>query len=56
MGLDDDPEAYLLKRIDSAIEKATMQIDAREEIRDTFSIILPQLQGIIRQQEALVEA
>jgi CheY-like chemotaxis protein len=56
MGLDDDQEEYLLNRIDTAIEKASEQIDAREDIRRTFSVILPQLQGIIRQQESLVEA
>lgn len=55
MGLDDDQEAYLLTRIDTAIELASEQIDAREDIRKTFSVILPQLQGIIRQQETLVE-
>jgi CheY-like chemotaxis protein len=56
MGLDDDQEEYLLTRIDTAIEKASDQIDAREDIRRTFSVILPQLQGIIRQQEVLVDA
>jgi CheY-like chemotaxis protein len=56
MGLDDDQEEYLLARIDGAVEEASAQIDAREDIRKTFSIILPQLQGIIRQQETLVEA
>ena len=56
MGLDDDQEEYLLNRIDTAIEKASEQIDAREDIRRTFSVILPQLQGIMHQQEVLVEA
>jgi CheY-like chemotaxis protein len=56
MGLDDDQEEYLLTRIDTAIEKASEQIDAREDIRKTFSVILPKLQSIMLQQEALVEA
>jgi CheY-like chemotaxis protein len=56
MGLDDDQEDYLLKRIDGAIEEAATQIDASEDIRKTFSIILPQLQNIISQQKELVQA
>lgn len=56
MGLDDDQQKYLLNRIDTAIEKASEQIDAREDIRRTFSVILPRLQGAMRQQEALVAA
>ena len=56
MGLDDDQEDYLLKRIDSAIEEAATQIDASEDIRKTFSINLPQLQDIINQQKELVQA
>jgi hypothetical protein len=56
MGLDYDQEEYLLNPIDEAIEMASEQIDAREDIRRTFSIILPQLRSIIRQQEILIQA
>jgi CheY-like chemotaxis protein len=56
MGLDDDQEAYLLERIDQAIDEAAEQIDASDDIRKTFSVILPQLQSITRQQKILVEA
>lgn len=56
MGLDDDQEAYLLERIDQAIDEAAEQIDASDDIRKTFSVILPQLQSITQQQKILVEA
>ena len=56
MGLDDDQEEYLLDRIDHSVEQASNQIDARDDIRKTFAVILPQLQSITRQQHVLVEA
>ena len=56
MGLEDDQEAYVLNRIDTAIEDAIERIDASDALRETFSVLLPNMRDVVRQQRELVDA
>lgn len=53
MGLDDDQEAYVLGRIDSAIEQASQQIDASAMLYHAFNGILDNLKLITSKQQNL---
>lgn len=53
MGLEDDQEAYLLDRLDSAIEQAAEKIDSSTLLYYTFTQILDNLKQISAQQEEL---
>lgn len=55
MGLEDDQEAYLLHRIDSAIEEVTQQIDASATLYQSFSGILANLKQTTQNQRQLQE-
>jgi len=56
MGLDDDQEAYILRRIDTAIEEANEQLDASAMLYVVFSKILDQLKDMTAKQQQLVDA
>jgi CheY-like chemotaxis protein len=55
MGLEEDQEAYVLDRIDTAIEDAIRRIDASDALRDTLLVLLPSLKNIYRQQQDMVD-
>ena len=55
MGLDDDQEAYILQRIDHAIEQANEQLDASAMLYVVFSRILQQLKEMTGKQQNLVD-
>lgn len=55
LGLDEDQEAYVLDRIDGAIEQAIEQIDASDALRDTLLVLLPSMKSIYRQQQDMVD-
>ncbi|MCP5313484.1 MAG: response regulator [Chromatiaceae bacterium] len=55
MGLEEDQEAYVLDRIDNAIEDAIERIDASDALRDTLLVLLPSLKNIYRQQQDMVD-
>ncbi len=55
MGLDDDQEAYILQRIDHAIEQANEQLDASAMLYVVFSRILQQLKDMTGKQQNLVD-
>jgi len=55
MGLDDDQEAWILQRIDHAIEQANEQLDASAMLYVVFSRILHQLKDMTGKQQALVD-
>ncbi len=56
MGLEEDQEEYLLTRIDSSIEAASIEMDAGKEIRASLTFILMSLNSVIGKQEALFNA
>lgn len=56
MGLEEDQEEFLLNRIDTAIDKAIEEMDAGEEIRDSLTYILTNLNNVIHKQEELYQA
>ena len=55
MGLDDDQEAYILQRIDHAIEQANEELDASAMMYVVFSRILHQLKDMTGKQQHLVD-
>jgi DNA-binding response OmpR family regulator len=55
LGLEEDQEAYVLDRIDSAIEDAIEKIDASEALRNTLLVLLPGLKSIYQQQQEMVD-
>ncbi|MCB1791303.1 MAG: response regulator [Gammaproteobacteria bacterium] len=55
MGLEEDQEAYVLDRIDSAIEEAIEKIDASDALRDTLLVLLPSLKSVYHQQQEMVD-
>ena len=55
MGLEDDQEAYILHRIDSAIEDAKQQLDASATLYHSFNGILATLKETTRNQQQLQE-
>ncbi len=55
MGLDDDQEAWILQRIDHAIEEANEKLDASAMLYVVFSRILQQLKDMTRRQQTLVD-
>ena len=55
MGLEEDQEAYVLDRIDTAIEDAIERIDASDALRDTLLVLLPSLKSVYQQQQEMVE-
>ena len=54
-GLEEDQEAYVLDRIDTAIEDAIRRIDASDALRETLLVLLPSLKNIYRQQQEMVD-
>ncbi len=55
MGLEEDQEAYVLDRIDTAIEDAIEKIDASQALRDTLLVLLPSLKNVYHQQQEMVD-
>lgn len=55
MGLEEDQEAYVLDRIDHAIEDAIENIDASDALRDTLLVLLPSLKSVYAQQQEMVD-
>ncbi len=55
MGLEEDQEAYVLDRIDTAIEDAIEKIDASEALRNTLLVLLPSLKNVYHQQQEMVD-
>lgn len=55
MGLEEDQEAYVLNRIDQAIEDAITKIDASDALRETLLVLLPSLKSIYGQQQQMVD-
>jgi CheY-like chemotaxis protein len=55
MGLEEDQEAYVLDRIDHAIESAIHKIDASDALRETLLVLLPSLKSIHSQQQQMVD-
>ena len=55
MGLEEDQEEYLFKRIDSAIETALVEMDAGREIRNSLTFVLNNLNAVITKQKALLD-
>jgi DNA-binding response OmpR family regulator len=55
MGLEEDQEAYVLDRIDRAIEGAIARIDASDALRDTLLVLLPSLHNLHHQQQEMVD-
>ncbi|MCB1802899.1 MAG: response regulator [Gammaproteobacteria bacterium] len=55
MGLEEDQEAYVLNRIDVAIEEAIEKIDASDALRDTLLVLLPSLKSVYHQQQEMVD-
>ncbi len=55
MGLDDDQEAWILQRIDHAIEEANDKLDASAMLYVVFSRILQQLKDMTGKQQTLVD-
>lgn len=53
MGLDDDQEAYILNRIDTAIEDANKQLDASSTLYHSFRGVLSNLKQITGKQQQL---
>ncbi len=56
MGLEEDQESYLLTRIDTAIEEASIEMDAGKEIRQSLTLILHNLNAVMAKQEELYNA
>lgn len=56
MGLEEDQEEFLLTRIDSAIEKALVEMDAGKEIRAALTFVRLNLSNVIDKQEELYNA
>jgi len=56
MGLEEDQEEYLLKRIDTGIEDAMKEMDAGKEIRGALTFILTNLNALMNKQEELFAA
>lgn len=56
MGLEEDQESYLLDRIDTALNKATDEMDAGKEIRQALSFIRQNLNTVLIKQEELYDA
>ena len=55
MGLEEDQEEFLLNRIDTAIDDATIKMDAGREIRMALTFILSNLKNVMEKQESLLE-
>ncbi|MCB1722680.1 MAG: response regulator [Chromatiaceae bacterium] len=55
LGLEEDQEAYVLNRIDSAVEEAIEKIDASDALRDTLLVLLPSLRSVYHQQQEMVD-
>lgn len=55
LGLEEDQEAYVLNRIDSAIEDAIRRIDASDALRDTLLVLLPSLKSVYTQQQQMMD-
>ena len=55
MGLEEDQEAYLLNRIDSAIESAAEQLDSTHILHSVFSEVVEKLKAISAKQRQLQE-
>lgn len=56
MGLEDDQEAYLLNRIDTALENVMEEMDAGLEIRQAISFIRTHINITLEKQEQLYTA
>ncbi|NOY63331.1 MAG: response regulator [Gammaproteobacteria bacterium] len=56
MGLEEDQEAYLLNRIDTAIEAAMVEMDSGAETRCALTTVLANLNSVITTQEELFDA
>ncbi len=56
MGLEEDQEAYLLNRIDTALENVMQEMDAGLEIRQALSFIRNNINTTLEKQEALYNA
>lgn len=55
MGLEEDQEAFVLDRIDTAIEDAIEKIDASEALRNTLLVLLPSLKNVYHQQQEMID-
>lgn len=56
MGLEEDQEEYLLARVEGAIEEAMNEMDAGKEIRASLTFILNNLNNVMDNQNALLDA
>ncbi|MCF6202212.1 MAG: response regulator [Methylococcaceae bacterium] len=56
MGLEEDQEAFLLTRIDSAIDKALDEMDAGKEIREALTFVRSNLNDVADNQKELYQA
>lgn len=55
MGLEDDQEAYILNRVDKAIEESFDIIDNAKDISLTFDTVISELNNLVTQQNALID-
>ena len=56
IGLEEDQEEFLLNRIDTAIDKAMVEMDAGKEIREALTFILMNLKTVLNKQNELLNA
>ena len=55
LGLDDDQEAFLLDRLDKAIDQASEQIDSSTFTKQGFEGVLKLLQHVVDRQNRLMQ-
>lgn len=56
MGLDEDQEEFVVQRIEQAIDRAMLQIDASHTLYETFSVLLQNIREITSRQQSLVDS
>ncbi|MCB1646704.1 MAG: response regulator, partial [Pseudomonadales bacterium] len=54
MGLEEDQEAFLLERIDTAMQNIIAEMDVGPQVKDSFGEILMQLHSTTRMQEEIL--
>lgn len=55
MGLDDDQESYLIKRVDQAIVETFQVLDSSEESQTAFDKVVQVLHQLIDEQRQVVD-
>ncbi|MBL7002621.1 MAG: response regulator [Gammaproteobacteria bacterium] len=55
MGLEEDQEAYIVERLESSVNEAMQQMDARSMLYTTLSTILSNIKDIVQRQQCVMQ-